>query len=610
MAVAVTGASVLSECWEVAAKHTGCYTGGKISWTASSRTLSCLCSEELQLVDIATHKTTGRVAQENDGVLTYAVSPSGEHAVTSHHSGLLRHFRLGPPVELVRSWKAHDQVTADLAFDSTSAFLASGSRDFTVKVWDFVGYFCTHVFRGHKGIVRIVRFHPTQLQVASIADEEARLWDLKTSTCIGIMKDHMSAITSACFARLKGSNYSLVTGGRDQVVCVWPLEGRAKVLPTFESVESIAVIPTKSLQAAAKLVTSKDSFVQWLGGEDLPAFVILTVGEKNELRVLNPADGKTLRSETSPHAAKGLMLDVLFLEGTDGLRVLTAGVDCNLVLWSVPEFTPLTHIMGYNEDVVHVQFIPSLSWSDPQQETEGAHKELSVTADTFVCVVNDEMPRVVSKDGFGARLLKGHTANVIACDVSVDGQWIATGGKDQSLRVWNASTYRCVCVLTGHAGSVSAVSFPKKRPKGPNSVGGGGPPWCLATGSEDKTMKIWELPPLPQLESVSSTGATPIAIEKAKVTVIAGAKEVNDLTVAPNNKVVASGGQDKLIRIWRFPEADLLGECKGHRRGIWHVAFSPVDQVHDGKTHGGLESPDPGGQRTTWEPMFPCSPNK
>jgi len=273
------------------------------------------------------------------------------------------------------------------------------------------------------------------------------------------------------------------------------------------------------------------------------------------------------------------MLDVLFLEVTDGLCVLTAGVDCTLVLWSVPEFTPLTHIMGHHEDVVHVQFIPSLSWSDPQQETEGAHKELSVTADTFVCVVNDEMPRVVSKDGFGARLLKGHTANVIACDVSVDGQWIATGGKDQSLRVWNASTYRCVCVLTGHAGSVSAVSFPKKRPKGPNSVGGGGPPWCLATGSEDKTMKIWELPPLPQLESVSSTGATPIAIEKAKVTVIAGAKEVNDLTVAPNNKVVASGGQDKLIRIWRFPEADLLGECKGHRRGIWHVAFSPVDQV-------------------------------
>ena len=47
------------------------------------------------------------------------------------------------------------------------------------------------------------------------------------------------------------------------------------------------------------------------------------------------------------------------------------------------------------------------------------HKALSVTADTIVCVVNDEMPRVVSKDGFGARLLKGHTANVIACDVSV-----------------------------------------------------------------------------------------------------------------------------------------------------------------------------------------------
>merc|ERR1719265_1111215 len=68
-------------------------------------------------------------------------------------------------------------------------------------------------------------------------------------------------------------------------------------------------------------------------------------------------------------------------------------------------------------------------------------------------------------------------------------------------------------------------------------------------------------------------------VEKAKVTVVAHSKEVNDVVVSPNNKLIASGGHDKLVRIWKFPEAELMGECKGHRRGVWCVAFHPSDQV-------------------------------
>lgn len=103
------------------------------------------------------------------------------------------------------------------------------------------------------------------------------------------------------------------------------------------------------------------------------------------------------------------------------------------------------------------------------------------------------------------------------------------------------------------------------------------PMWVIS-GSQDKTMKAWELPAASKLEAASE-GSEPLRVEKAKTTVIAHSKEVNDVVVAPNNKVMASGGQDKLVRIWSFPDADLLGECKGHRRGVWCVAFSPIDQV-------------------------------
>ena len=71
---------------------------------------------------------------------------------------------------------------------------------------------------------------------------------------------------------------------------------------------------------------------------------------------------------------------------------------------------------------------------------------------------------------------------------------------------------------------------------------------------------------------VAAGGCDVPFVEKSTVTVVAHSKEVNDVAVAPNNKIMASGGADKLARIWQFPSGDLLGECKGHRRPVWCVS--------------------------------------
>ncbi|CAN0277644.1 unnamed protein product, partial [Hapterophycus canaliculatus] len=43
---------------------------------------------------------------------------------------------------------------------STGTLVATGSSDSTVKVWDVERGYCTHNFRGHKGVVSVVAFHP------------------------------------------------------------------------------------------------------------------------------------------------------------------------------------------------------------------------------------------------------------------------------------------------------------------------------------------------------------------------------------------------------------------------------------------------------------------
>ncbi|KAJ3118804.1 U3 small nucleolar RNA-associated protein 13 [Phlyctochytrium bullatum] len=56
-------------------------------------------------------------------------------------------------------------------------------------------------------------------------------------------------------------------------------------------------------------------------------------------------------------------------------------------------------------------------------------------------------------------------------------------------------------------------------------------------------------------------------------------KDINAIAVAPNDKVFATGSQDKAAKIWSCQDGSLVGELRGHRRGIWALDFSPVDQV-------------------------------
>lgn len=51
------------------------------------------------------------------------------------------------------------------------------------------------------------------------------------------------------------------------------------------------------------------------------------------------------------------------------------------------------------------------------------------------------------------------------------------------------------------------------------------------------------------------------------------------MAIAPNDKLLATGSQDRTAKLWALPQCQLLGIFSGHRRGLWCVQFSPMDQV-------------------------------
>ncbi|MHC5611443.1 MAG: protein kinase domain-containing protein [Nostoc sp.] len=207
-------------------------------------------------------------------------------------------------------------------------------------------------------------------------------------------------------------------------------------------------------------------------------------------------------------------------------------------------------------------------------------EDVTAISSTLVITPRFQLSRPVGLDQQNwqcVQTLKGHSSMVHAIAISSDGQFIASGSNDKTIKLWQVDTGKLVRQLgrwsSGHSNMVHSVAFSPISPnlydqeKSGKPVGIADRNWgILASGSWDNTIKLWDV----------NTG-------KEIRTLIGHANWVNSVAFSPDGKFLASGSADCTIKLWQVHTGIEIQTITGHSDSVSSVAYCPKTPTTNSK---------------------------
>lgn len=203
-----------------------------------------------------------------------------------------------------------------------------------------------------------------------------------------------------------------------------------------------------------------------------------------------------------------------------------------------------------------------------------------------------------------------HERQVWAVDISPDGRTIASGGRDEYAALWdiNAGTNRARLSSAGkdHENWIIAVSYSRDGR-------------YLATGSEDATVKVWDLRNGNNLVTTFRTPGDAMVVRsldfdpqstrlyvgygdgrgtvrildtatwKEATTTLRHGGGVRAMQVSPDGRLLATGGQDHVARLWNTRNGQLVATLQGHKGWVQAIGFNGKGQIATGSSDGSVK---------------------
>lgn len=379
-------------------------------------------------------RCTSSIEGHAEAVISVAFSPDGRYLASGSGDTTVRFWDIYTETPQ-HTCKGHKHWVLCIAWSPDGRRLASGCKNSQICIWDpATGLQMGKTLTGHTKWITWLSWKPLHLDpesrflASSSKDGTVRIWDVLLSSCNIILSSHLQSVTCVKW----GGTNLLYTASQDRTVKVWRAEDGVlcRTLQGHGHWVNILALSTDYVMRTGAFdpatatvvhreVTDSDEELQKKSLEryntvkaSLPERLV-SGSDDFTLYLWNPEEDKKPVCRMTGH--QQLINDVKF--SPDTRLIASASFDKSVKLWDGKTGKFLASLRG------HVNRVYQVAWAaDSRLLCSGSSDSTLKVWDIVKKKILIDLP--------------GHADEVYAVDWSPDGQRVASGGKDKVLKIW------------------------------------------------------------------------------------------------------------------------------------------------------------------------------
>lgn len=602
--------------------------------------VSCGSDKTVRVWDVKSSSLIKKLTGHKDTVSALAISQKTGLIVSSSWDSSIILWDLVSK-DMLYSFNATFPEIPCASISPSGKYIATSDWDSKIYLWDAFSKELIHVFDKYEGEVYFIVFSPNERFLACGGSQGfIKFWDMQSKELFYIFEGHNDSVTSLAFI----TNDIFISGGGDLssgTVIIWEISTK-KVLREFiqsgwfvgfyllqdgkfvlsYSTDNIILLDSNSKEILTKF--DKDTGQPVSRSTD-GSYLALDKGVDNEVYSI-PKRNKVILTEKE--------IDSITFEDFDdedeeleGISLVMPFKETILASFSYDQVKTDKFLQKLISD-----FLQHPSWVQVGKYDFSKYSEKdSMVVTAFQKIKNlfkpedlistEESSEILMSESINNYLKKkqtnlqvksintifnipileftGHSGrNVTALAFSPKGDILASGGGDETLRLWDVKTRRLIHVFTSYTSDVKSIQFSKDGDK-------------IITSGRFHDILIWDLKKREIIESFKEHYWAQNAIFSPDEKYIAGSMRENvyiwkietkeivhefiehesievQVDYSPDGKLLASCAQDGKVCLWNIDKSKLVKKFMLEMRNVKCIKFSPNGKFLAAGGEGGI----------------------